>query len=148
MSMFVICAAKNSLHKLRCRTVESRTFEKGYSMRRCLASAAAVFCLALPAMADRTYRMAFEDRQITIIRVDREPTRTAASAQAGGPPPSKALRVGDAADSAQALRALEAFCAMAPGELKDFGAHGDPLWHDRASGHWVVWFDCAPKLSR
>lgn len=99
-----------------------------------------------PAAADRSYQMRFEGRDFTIKRIDAEPWVPLSSDPAAkGPPPSPALRVGGSDSADQALRALEAFCGMAAGELKDFGAYGDPFWYDRKKGEWVVWFDCAPE---
>jgi hypothetical protein len=115
---------------------------------RALIAAVALAGVAAPAVADKSYRFTFEGREIKVIRVSREPLGPIVGGGSNAPPSSEAMRVANALDSAQALRALEIFCAMPPGQLLDFGAYGDPLWFDRQAAHWVVWFDCAPRSAR
>lgn len=112
----------------------------------------------MPALAERVFKVTLDGQSYTARIVTDEPSGhlrvPASEVDANGyviePDPipldagpfEDAVRIGGAADTDTAIRVLAALCGFDYERVKDWGAYGDPVWHDERTGEIVFWTDC------
>jgi hypothetical protein len=70
------------------------------------------------------------------------PAMLMVSGSAQGAMAEPALRIGGTTDLDTAILVMAQVCDRPYDEVKHYGAYGDPVWTDPATGEVVFWVDC------